>query len=92
MTAGSLTAGENHADNLLLGLSGILTLLEGDLILSIGVGELCGDLFLICNALGCISILHADFRDTVSEHTGELGGILVSCDLQRGQFHLKNTP
>ena len=92
MTAGSLTAGENHADNLLLGLSGILTLLEGDLILSVSVGELGGDLLLIRDALGGIAIFNADLRDTISEHAGELGGILVSCDLQRGQFHLKNTP
>ena len=89
VAAGCLTAGQDDTHDLLLGLGGVLTLLEGDLILSVSVGELGGDLLLIRDALGGIAIFNADLRDTISEHAGELGGILVSCGLQRGQFHLK---
>ena len=92
VTAGCLATGQDYANNLLLSLGSILTLLEGDLILAVSIGEQSLDLLLISDALGGTAVLNADLGDAVSEHAGQLGSILVSCNLQRGQFHFKNTP
>ena len=83
VAAGSLTAGEDHADDLLLGLGGVLPLLEGDLVLAVGVGEQGLDLLLVSDALGGGAVLDADLGDAVSQHTGELGLVLISCHLKR---------
>ena len=48
MAAGCLTAGQDDTHDLLLGLRGVLTLLEGDLVLAVGVGELGGNLLKTC--------------------------------------------
>ena len=88
MAAGSLTAGQDHADNLLLSLGSIGALLEGDLILAVGIGEQSLDLLLVGNTLGRSAVADTDFGNAVSEHAGQLGVILVSCQLQRGQFHM----
>ena len=78
VAAGRLAAGQNHTDNLLLGLGGVLTLLEGDFVLAVGVGEERLDLFLVSNTLGCAAVLDANLRNTVSEHAGQLGIVLIS--------------
>ena len=87
VAAGCLTAGKDHAHDLLLGLRGVLTLLEGDLILAVGIGEQRLDLFLIRDALSGAAAAHTNIRNPVSEHTRKLGTVLVSCNLERGQFH-----
>ena len=92
VAAGSLAAGQDHAHDLLFGLGGVLADLKGYLVLAVGVGEQGGNLFLVGNALGGFAGLNGNFGDTLSEHTRQLGGILVSCNLERGQTHLKNTP
>ena len=89
MAAGSLAAGEDDANGELLGFGSILTLLEDDLILAVGVGEQSLDLLLVGNGLGGAAVLDADFADAVSQHAGQLGLIGISCDLQGGQFHMK---
>ena len=83
VAAGGLTAGQDHAHNLLPGRRGVLTLLEGDLVLTVGVGEECLDLLLIGYALGCAAVVNANLGNAVSEHPRELGVILVSRQLQR---------
>ena len=92
VAAGSLTAGQDHTNHLTLCGGGILTLLEGDLILAVGVGEQSLDLLLIRNGLGSVAVFHTNLGNAVSEHAGQLGLILVSCQLQRGNFHWNNTP
>ena len=44
---------------------------------------------LIGNALGGTAVADGDFGNAVSQHAGQLGGILISCDLQGGQVHMK---
>ena len=65
----------------------ILALLEGDFVLAVGVGEQSLDLLLVCYGLGCAAVLNADLGNAVSKHCRQLGTILVSCQLKRGQFH-----
>ena len=89
VTAASLTTGQDDTDDLLLSNGGVLTLLEGDFVLAVGVGEQSLDLFLIGYALGGAAVLNADLGNTVSEHTGQLGVILVSCQLKRGKLHIE---
>ena len=84
VTAGSLSAGQDNADYLLLDRRSVLALLEGDLVLAVCVGEESLDLILICNTFGCIAIFYANLGDTVSEHARQLGVILISRDLKRG--------
>ena len=87
VAAGRLTAGKDHAHDLLLRRGGVLTLLEGDLVFAVGIGEQRLDLFLIRDALGGAAAAHTNIRNPVSEHTRKLGTVLVSCYLERGQFH-----
>lgn len=84
VAAGRLTAGKNHAHDLLLRHRGVLTLLEGDLVFAVGIGEQRLDLFLIRDALGGAAAAHTNIRNPVSEHTRKLGTVLVSCNLERG--------
>ncbi len=92
VSARSLAAGKDNADDLLLGFGGIFALLEGDFVFAVGVGEQRLDFFLIGYAFSSRALLIADFGNTVSGHTGQVGGVLISCDLQGGQLHIKNTP
>ena len=78
MSAGSLSTGKDNAYHLLLSLGSISTLLEGNLLLSVCVGEQRFNLLLICNALSLLAFLHADICDTMSQHPRKLGRILVS--------------
>ena len=92
MAAGGLTAGQDHTDSVLFGSGGVGALLEGDFVLAIGIGEQCLDLFLIGHALGGGADLNTDFRNAVSQHTGQLGGVLISGNLKRRQIHNDKTP
>ena len=92
MAAGGLAAGEDHTHHLLFGSGGVGALLEGDLVLAVGIGEQCLDLFLVGHALGGLADLHTDFRNAVSQHTGQLRGVLISGSLQRRQIHSYQTP
>jgi len=92
VSAGSLAAGKDHAHLLSFCLSGVGTLLEGDLVLTVGVGEQGLDLLLVCYAFGSAAVLNTDLGNTVSQHTGQLGVVLVSCCLKRGKFHRNDTP
>ena len=60
---------------------------ESDLVFAVGIGEQRLDLFLIRDALGGAAAAHTNIRNPVSEHTRKLGTVLVSCYLERGQFH-----
>ena len=88
VAAGSLTAGQDYAHHQLAGFRGVLTLFEDDLVLAVGVGEQRLDLLLVSHRLGGAAAADGNLGNTVSEHTGQLGGILVSGNLQRGQFHI----
>ena len=41
------------------------------------------DLVLISNTLSGFSLFYTDIRNAVTEHSGKLGGIVISCFLQR---------
>ena len=74
VAAGRLSAGKDHAHDLLLRRGGVLTLLEGDLVFAVGIGEQRLDLVLIRDALGGAAAAHTNTRNAVSEqHTGSLG-------------------
>ena len=92
VAAGGLTAGQDHAHNVLLGGGGVGAFLESDFVLSVGIGEQCLNLFLVGNALCGLADFHTDFRNTVSQHTGQLRGVLISGSLKRRQIHHYQTP
>ena len=83
MSARRLTAGKDHADDLLFGSGGVAALLEGDLRFAVGVREQSSDLVLVRDTGSCRAFFDADFRDTVSEHPRKLRLILVPCFLKR---------
>ena len=83
VSARCLAAGENDTNNLLFRRGCIGSLLEGNLLLSIGVREQASDLLLICNTLGGLSLPDADVRDSVSEHTRKLRLVFQSFFLKR---------
>ena len=83
VAAGSLSAGEDHAYDLLLVRRSILTFLEGDLLLTVCVGEQSLDLLLIRYALSCLAFLNADICNTMSEHSRKFRAVLISCHLKR---------
>ena len=91
MAAGSLAAGQDNAHNLLPGFGGILTLLEGDLVLAVGVGEQRLDLLLIGNAFRGLAVLYANLGNAVAQHARELGLVLISCHLKRRKLHMKHS-
>ena len=78
VAAGSLSAGQDNAYYLLLSSRGVSALLESDLVFTVGIGEQGLDLLLICYAFGGVTVLHADLGNAVTQHTGQLGSILVS--------------
>ena len=88
MAAGRLTAGKNHTHNLLFCHRRVGALLEGDFVFAVGVGEQRRNLLLVSNALGGFTVLDTNLGNAVSQHTGQLGLILVSCQLQGGFFHI----
>ena len=78
MSARSLSAGKDNANDLLLHFGSILTLFKGDFLLAVSVGEQCLDLLLISNTLCFFAFLYADICNAVSEHARKLGSILIS--------------
>ena len=83
VSARCLTAGENDTNDLLFGSGSIGSLLEGNLLLAIGVRKQTSDLLLIRNTLGGLSLPDADVRDSVSEHTRKLRLVFQSFFLKR---------
>ncbi len=83
MSARCLAAGQNDAYDLLLGRGSIRSLDEGDFLLAIRIREQCLDLFLVCNRLGCFTLLYADLGNAMSQHSRQLRFILESFFLKR---------
>ena len=82
VSARSLSAGKDYANDLLLGSRCICTLFKSDFRLTICVREESLDLVLICYALSSSTFFNADISNTVSEHARKLRLILVSCFLK----------
>ena len=82
VSARRLSAGKNHAYNLLFRLGGILALYKGNLRLAVGVREKLFDLLLIRHAGSSSSLFNGNLSDTVSKHSRKLRNILISCFLK----------
>ena len=83
VSAGCLSARKDNADNLLLSSCSVLSLNKGNFLFSVSVREKSLDLLLIRYALCCFALAYADVCDAVSEHSGKLRIILISCFLKR---------
>ena len=88
VTARCLTTGKNDTNHQLTSLGSVLTLFKDDLVLAVGIGEQSLDLLLVSDRLSSTAVADGNLRNTVSEHTGQFGNVLVSCSLQRGQVHM----
>ena len=82
VAAGRLSAGKDHAHNLLFGCGSVAALDESNLFLTVGIGEERPDLLLIRYAFRRRTDLNGDLGDTSAEHSGQFGAVLISYLLQ----------
>ena len=82
VAARRLSAGKDHADDLLLRYGGILSLHEDHFAFPVGIREQRRDLFLIRYALRFLPFLKGDLRDAVPEHSRKLRAVFQSFFLQ----------
>ena len=82
MPAGSLAAGKDHADHLLLRRGVVAALFEGDFVVAVGVGEEGLDLVLIRHTFGGRADFDGNPGNTAAERRGKFGAVLISCFLK----------
>ena len=83
VSAGSLSAGKDNTDDLLLGSGGIGALDKCDLVLPVCIREKRLDLLLIRYALRGVADFNGDLGNAAAQHAGKFRLILISCFLKR---------